>query len=102
MTTINRASALIMGLTTREVSELYSTVNNRGAGFAVGQDGQSLDAAAAEDGWSIVRRVGTGNDQILVIEREDEVALLGDAHGPWAVPVESGDLKWPTSDDDQD
>lgn len=90
---MNEITETLATLTTREVAELYSAINNRRVGFAVGQDGQSLDAAAAEDGWSIVRRVGTGNDQILVIEREDEVALLGDAHGPWGVPVEAGDLK---------
>lgn len=59
--------------------------NNAGDGYSPGDD---YDPAAPREGWELID-LATADDQVDVWRVGDDVVLVGDAHGPWAVRVRS-------------
>lgn len=78
--------------TEKEASKLYSQENSAGKGFAVGDDGQTLEEAAAQEGWDIIESHGYGDSRTLVCKRDDDVMLLGDCNGAWGVLINEAAL----------
>lgn len=92
MTNVREALNL---MTEKEISVLFSTINNQGRGFSVGSDevAEDLRAAAKEDEFTVFHSVGQGDDEILVAANDiGECFLIGNAHGAYGVPVEESDV----------
>ncbi len=90
---MNAVRESLNSMTENELSKLYSKINGQGRGFSVGEDGQSLRAAAKADEFTVWHSAGTGDNETLCMSNDiGECFLLGDAHGAWAVPVEESDL----------
>lgn len=82
-------------MTEKEISMLFSTINNKGRGFSVGSDevADDLRAAAKEDEFTVFHSVGLGDCEILCAANEiGECFLIGNAHGAYGVPVQESDV----------
>jgi len=66
--------------------EAYRILNNAGMGYAVGEDDDDINELAELLGAELIV-TSTSNDRVAVYRRGEQLILVGDAHGPWAVNV---------------
>lgn len=64
--------------------------NDKGNGYAVGDDDMSCSQAAEHEGYTDIEEDETG--QVLATDGEDLV-VIRDANGPWAVRIPASDLQ---------
>lgn len=67
--------------------EAYTILNNAGAGYAVGEEDDDINELAELLGAELIV-TSTSNDRVAVYRRGEQLILVGDAHGPWAVSVD--------------
>jgi hypothetical protein len=63
--------------------------NDAGHGFAVGDDDMTCEQAAEAEGYTDLEVDATG--QVLCTD-EDDLVMIRDHNGPWAVRIPAGDL----------
>ena len=66
-----------------DYNEIWTTANNNGEGFSVGEDGQDINDLA-DDLGELIQRAYTNMD-VAVYRNGDTVTIVADVHGPWAV-----------------
>lgn len=66
----------------------WNASNDRAEGFPLGSETQTPSQAALAEGFTVVtsQRAGT-SDEIVLARRGQELVIVANAHGPWAVPV---------------
>lgn len=67
--------------------EAYTILNNAGAGYAVGEEDDDINELAELLGAELIV-TSTSNDRVAVYRRGEQLILVGDANGPWAVSVD--------------
>lgn len=67
--------------------EAYTILNNAGAGYAVGEEDDDINELAELLGAELIV-TSTSDDRVAVYRRGEQLILVGDAHGPWAVSVD--------------
>lgn len=71
------------------LSEWWDEGNNKGDGFPVGEEDDSLHRIK---GLKYLFKVD--NDSVLSMDRSGDLLVIGDAHGPWAVRVGKKAREW--------
>lgn len=64
---------------------LWREGNDRGDGYAVGDEKHSPSQAAEAEGWTIIEVDAAG--RALCDRCDNQLTLICDSHGPWAVDV---------------
>jgi len=72
----------------REVSKAYSTLDNTGEGYGVGEETDGIDAI--REAGRLIDTVDNG--QIAVYWNPSHLTLVADKYGPWAVDVRASSL----------
>jgi len=67
--------------------EVYKALDDAGMGFPVGEEDDDINELAEVLGAELIV-ASTSNDKVAVYRRGEQLILVGDAHGPWAVSVD--------------
>lgn len=87
-TTTNELNAIVDAyLAESRYDEAYTILNNAGAGYAVGEEDDDINELAELLGAELIV-TSTSNDRVAVYRRGEQLILVGDANGPWAVSVD--------------
>ena len=67
--------------------EAYKALNDAGLGYAVGEEDDDVNEQAERLGAELIV-ASPSSDRVAVYRRGDQLILVGDANGPWAVSVD--------------
>ena len=73
-------------LTNTEFNEIWSTFNNDGKGFAVGDADDDINSITGAENYTLIKHAEHDND-VAVYQDGDAYLIVGDSNGPWAVQV---------------
>lgn len=73
---------------TNEIINTWTTRNNDGEGFPVGDDGMTCREAATDEGYTIISERSVDGDEVLCRTKSGRAVLICDANGPWACYVD--------------
>ena len=73
-------------LTNQEFNEIWSSFNNDGKGFAVGDADDDINSITGAENYTLIKQAKHDND-VAVYQDGDVYLIVGDSSGPWAVQV---------------